>query len=590
MHISKTKWSRFLYFEGAKFLFIVLLICLIIASVLGAYTPHLMGDLANNYDNNDDYYKSIYSLLILFIGAYLNRGLYQITVNKFVKLLVQHVRSNIYEKWLLSYDVQTHKDHVREKYPQGEVIARIISDTQSIRELITSGTFGIFIDLFFVISCLVSFISVNLISGFTLVITEVIAASLLLYGSKYMRTVFMRVRNARAQVFKTVANVVGGVKEAYYTEHGRYASKKGAIVFDDFLSKQLKSNFWDVSYYSLAESLYPLLLALVVVIFPYSNITEAAVIFIIVDLIQRSINPVKDIAGKVANVQRAMTGVIRVDEFLNDLDSSPSAHMEMEIKPVDFKKMEVHIPFYEYPKRGSKEQSFAISDVKFSGKRGELIGIAGISGCGKSTVLNVLAGNIIPKEVNIELYCGEHKEDHIVYTGQDFNKDLSFREQVGIVSQDSHIFSESLMFNISMQQDHTQEFDDFWLWVCEKVPYLQNWGLKPDDILDQNTLSMGQKQLIAAIRSSYLKKTVVLFDEISSGLDSELEEALREMVLLVQEFSLTIIVAHRLETIIGADKIIVMDQGKVSAIDKHENLIKTSEIYKEFMAELSHSH
>jgi len=589
MLTSKTKWSRFFYFQGIWYLASAIIFCLILSSVLGALTPRLIGDLAKNYDDTALYYDSIYLLLFLFVGAYLNRGLYQLAVNKFVKLLVQNVRTETYQKWLLSYDVQTHDDHVKEKYPQGEVLARVVSDTEAIRELITSGTFGIIIDIFFVVSCLVSFIGVNFISGVGLAITEVVASALLIYGSKYMRSVFMRVRKARGEVFRTVANVVGGLKEVYYTNHGRYASKKGEVVFDDFLYKQLKSNFWDASYYSLAESLYPLLLALVVIIFPYSRITEAAVIFVIVDLIQRSINPVKDIASKVANVQRALTGVVRVDEFLTDLESSPSARLNMEIKPVDFKKMEIKIPHYEYPKRNDKEESFAIQDVNFSGRRGELIGIAGLSGCGKSTVLNIIAGNVIPKDVTIELHCGEKIENHIIYTGQDFNKDLHYREQVGIVSQESHIFSESLMFNISMSQERTESFDNFWSWVYEKVPYLQHWGVNPEDNLDQATLSLGQRQLIAAIRSCYLKKTVVLFDEISSGLDSELEEALREMVLLVQEFSLTIIVAHRLETIIEADKIVIMDSGKVSAIGRHTELIESSNIYREFMAELSHS-
>ncbi len=590
MLTSKTKWSRFFLFEGANKFLAFIFVCLILSSILGALTPRLVGDLARNYDDTQKYYQSIYYLLALFLGAYVNRGLYQLCVNKFVKLLVQNVRGQTFQKWILSYDVQTQDNHVREKYPQGEVLARVISDTEAIRELITSGTFGIIIDLFFVISCLISFIGVNLIAGSVLTITEIVAACLLIYGSKYMRGIFMKVRKARGEVFKTVANVVGGLKEVYYTDHAKYASKKGEVVFDDFLFKQLKSNFWDASYYSLAESLYPILLALVVLIFPYSQITEAAVIFIIVDLIQRSINPVKDIASKVSNVQSALTGVQRVDEFLKDLESSPSAHMKMEIKPVDFKKMEVSIPFYEYPKSGGKEEPFAIRDVVFSGQRGELIGIAGLSGCGKSTILNIVAGNVIPEDVSIELFCGDKKEDHIIYTGKDFDEDLHYREQVGIVSQDSHIFSESLMFNITMEQENSERFENFWSWVFEKIPYLQHWGIGPLDILDQNALSLGQKQLIAAIRSCYLKKTVVLFDEISSGLDSELESALREMVLLVQEFSLTIIVPHRLETIISSDKIIIMDAGKVSAIGKHEALIQSSDIYKEFMTELSHSH
>src|SRR5690606_21628839 len=209
------------------------------------------------------------------------------------------------------------------------VIARIVSDTESMRELLTSGTFGIFIDIFFVGSCLISFIDLSAFTGGTLAIAEVAAALLLLWGSRRMREVFHAVSKARGVVQRTIANLVGGFSETYYNSHESYASKRGEIAFDDYLRKILKSNVWDAGYYSIAESLYPLLLCLMVFVFPYSGIREAALIFAIVDLIQRSIGPVKDIASKIANVQRASAGVMRLQEFLGDLDQVPSTPMEV---------------------------------------------------------------------------------------------------------------------------------------------------------------------------------------------------------------------------------------------------------------------
>jgi ABC-type multidrug transport system fused ATPase/permease subunit len=82
---------------------------------------------------------------------------------------------------------------------------------------------------------------------------------------------------------------------------------------------------------------------------------------------------------------------------------------------------------------------------------------------------------------------------------------------------------------------------------------------------------------------------VVLFDEISSGLDGELELALREMVRLIQINSLTFIVAHRLETITHADKIIVLDDGRVADSGTHDELMPRCDVYAQFLAELSHS-
>jgi ATP-binding cassette subfamily B protein len=114
-------------------------------------------------------------------------------------------------------------------------------------------------------------------------------------------------------------------------------------------------------------------------------------------------------------------------------------------------------------------------------------------------------------------------------------------------------------------------------------------GLNAFEKINPSQLSLGQKQLLAGVRACYLKKNIVFFDEISSALDSELEHALRVCILLIQEFSLTIIVAHRVETIMGANQILVMDKGRVTASGNHQELLQTSAVYQEFIRELSHS-
>jgi ATP-binding cassette subfamily B protein len=108
-------------------------------------------------------------------------------------------------------------------------------------------------------------------------------------------------------------------------------------------------------------------------------------------------------------------------------------------------------------------------------------------------------------------------------------------------------------------------------------------------VIKPNELSLGQRQLLAGVRACFLKKNVVFIDEISSALDSDLELALRKCILLIQEHSLTIIVAHRIETIIHANSILVMERGEILASGKHQELLKSSPVYQQFIQELSHS-
>lgn len=561
--------------------------CLIVSSFLGAMTPLKMRDLAANYESRDLYYTSIWQLFMIFMGVYLNRVFYQLGLNKYLQLLMQNTRSICYEKWLHAYDVKTKDSSRNERYPQGEVISRIMNDTESLRELMTSGTFGIFIDIFFVISSLSAFISLNETSGVAIAMAEIISALLLVWGSRYMRKIFMEVRKSRAEMSRLLSNMVGGIKETFYTRHENYASKRGAVVFQDFLKKMLTANVWDAGYYSTAESLYPLMLAFVVFLFPYSNITEAAIIFAIVDLIQRSIGPVKDVAAKIANIQRAYTGLTRIDEFLCDLDEDMSSAEHKPIGLLELKEVEINIQKFEYPRKKSQETKFALTNISFKATPGELVGIVGLSGCGKSTLLNIMAANIFPDEGEIKLIAKDGAS--LSFPGLGVRDTIHYREQVGIVSQDSHIFSDTVAFNICMRREIPEEFAPFWRMVEEKIPYILTWGIKPNELLNQRSLSLGQKQLLAAIRSCFLKKPVVLFDEISSGLDGELELALREMVRLIQINSLTFIVAHRLETITHADNIIVLDDGRVVDTGKHDDLMVRCEVYSQFLAELSHS-
>ena len=587
MNTLKIKWSNIFLFKGSAPYLVVTLLCLITSAILGFYLPRMIAELGRTYSDGTLFYATLKNLGLLFLGIYINRVGYQLAINKYIEYLSAFVRNLCFSEWVRSYELVTEdnsKKKDKDKYPLGEVISRIINDTEALRELVTSGTFGILIELFFVISCLVGFIQMNKTTGWGMTIFLVLTTGALIWGSKYMRTIFLKVRNSRGDLSRTVANVVGGVNETYYLNHFRYASRKSAKAFDDFLHKILISNIWDASYYSVAESLYPLLLLFIVIIFPYSNITEAAIILALVDLVQRAIKPVKNISSQVANIQRAYSGIIRIEEFVGDLQrnwQSPKITDAIVKVAQSFEKLEVSIPYFKYP-----NGDFFIKDINFEAKQGSLVGIIGLSGSGKSTVLKILSGEMLPDKFEISIHSNDVA---LAYNGKNVDSLEKYRRNISLVAQDSHIFSETLFFNITFSMVRPDDFDEFWSWITNHIPYLKSWEISPETKLDQNTLSLGQKQLVAAIRACYLKRSVVLFDEISSALDSSLEEALRNVVLLLQEHSLTIIVAHRIETLVAADQIIIMDKGLMKGRGTHSELVNENKLYQEFLKELSHS-
>ena len=247
------------------------------------------------------------------------------------------------------------------------------------------------------------------------------------------------------------------------------------------------------------------------------------------------------------------------------------------------KELELKIERFEYPSNDNAE-AFVLKDIQLSAKQGELIGIVGQSGCGKSTMLKILATDIITEQASISLLC--QSGERLNFSGGNQKHLLEYKSQVSIVSQESHVFSSSVQFNISLSYHEQPEIKEFWEQVEKEIPYVKKWGLKLNDQIVPKELSLGQKQLLSALRSCYLTKPIVLFDEISSGLDSELEEALRKLVLWIQKNSLTFIVAHRIETIIHANQILVLRGGEVVGQGCHKEMLASSAPYQEFISQL----
>lgn len=584
MSFLKSNLLNYIYLPHKKHLILSILVAVALSAFLGFMTPRLISNLYESYKLGGDTDGAIKLLVALFLGEYLVSAMYQLSVNRYVQFLLSHIRNNSYRRWILSFENAGAGQYGDQKYPMGEVLSRILTDTEAVIEMVSTGSFRIFIDFAFIISCLIGFIKLNTVSGITLIIAEVLACVVLIVGSKKMAKVYMEVRKSTGIMSRMIANLSGGFRFTYFHPQFHYASKKGYASFEDFLKKQLKANVWDASYFSLAESLFPILLALLVMIFPYSQIVEMAVLAAIIDLIQRSIAPIKEIAGKISSIQRARTGIIRIEEFNTDLDTLPRTSFDSKSQRLELKTLELKVEHFEYDKK-DQDNDFSLDDIHIKGKAGQLIGIVGQSGCGKSTILKMLATDIVSDEVKIDYLAQSGEEIH--FSGAELEKLFQYKSQVGIVSQDSHVFSSSLRFNIAMSDAESEKFYEFWTMVKEQIAYLKKWDLDPEQDLKPKELSLGQKQLTCALRSCYLAKPIVLFDEISSGLDSELEDALKQLVLLIQKNSLTIIVAHRIETILNADEIIVMSHGKIVGKDSHENLMKNSVPYQEFIAQLN---
>ena len=201
--------------------------------------------------------------------------------------------------------------------------------------------------------------------------------------------------------------------------------------------------------------------------------------------------------------------------------------------------------------------------------------LVGHSGAGKSTILN-----LIPRFYNIN--NGDIKiDDQSIYNSTIF----SLRKSISLVSQDTTLFDDTINNNIkyaNLDASDKEVFEaakfSFANEFIEKLPK------KYDTIIGENgvRLSGGEKQRLSIARAILKKSPIILLDEATSSLDAETENKIQKAIAFLTKGRTTVVIAHRLSTILNSDKIYVIDEGKVVGEGKHDDLLNSSEVYKNF--------
>jgi len=216
-----------------------------------------------------------------------------------------------------------------------------------------------------------------------------------------------------------------------------------------------------------------------------------------------------------------------------------------------------------------------LKDVNLNINGGRMSALVGHSGSGKSTILN-----LIPRFYNIN--SGDIKIDNQSIYKTKIN---SLREKISLVSQDTTLFDDTIKNNIAyanMDATDNEIIEAAKLSFSEE--FINDLPNKYDTIIGENgvRLSGGEKQRISIARAMLKKSPIILLDEATSSLDSETEEKIQNAINILTKNRTTIVIAHRLSTILNSDKIFVVENGKIIASGKHENLLEESSQYKSF--------
>ena len=255
-----------------------------------------------------------------------------------------------------------------------------------------------------------------------------------------------------------------------------------------------------------------------------------------------------------------------IDQKNNIYDSNDAVPLKIKESGIKFKEVSFS---YEL------EDGKTLNSVNLEFQGGKMTSLVGHSGSGKSTILN-----LIPRFYDIQ--SGDISiDDQSIYK----SSIKSIRDEISMVSQETTLFDDTIKNNIKYSNRNATDEE---IYLAAKLSFSEEFILKLpkkfETLIGENgvRLSGGEKQRLSIARAMLKKSSIILLDEATSSLDSDTESKIQEALKTLTKDKTTIVIAHRLSTILNSNNIYVIDAGKVVESGKHQDLMKKSELYKNF--------
>ncbi|MBE7020955.1 MAG: ABC transporter ATP-binding protein [Ruminococcaceae bacterium] len=270
------------------------------------------------------------------------------------------------------------------------------------------------------------------------------------------------------------------------------------------------------------------------------------------------------------NMTRASASFKRVSEVFTTESTLKNIK-----NPIITEKLSGNVTFKDVSfKYSSTQKEYVLKNVSFEAKKGEVIAVVGGTGSGKTTLVQ-----LIPRLFDVT-------EGELLIDGVDIKEyDIDFlRENIGVVLQKNTLFSGSVSENLRWGNEHaTDEEIEFFARAAQAHEFITAFPDGYNTYIDQGgaNLSGGQRQRLCIARAMIKRPAILILDDSTSAVDTATERNIRESFNTVLKDTTTFIIAQRISSVRDADKIVVMNNSTVEAVGTHEELLKTSETYRE---------
>ena len=458
-----------------------------------------------------------------------------------------------------------------EKNKTGVLVARMTSDMQSLNEFAREGASSILTSLLTIFGATIAVFLVDVqLSLLSFLILPLLGIATKIFRNHADKT-YWSVREWIGQVLSSLQEGISGVRiiQAYADE------SKQLKRFKEVNNEHLKANMQSAKN--------------IAIYFPFLEISRvtsiAVVIWFAAARIEQGTLTVGELVALLFYLNYFFDPLIQLS-FNYDLLRSAGSSMKkvfsiLDEEPVLSKTgtLSPEVDSNNVIKFENVEFSYGretvLHDVSFSIDRGEKIAIVGETGAGKSTIAKLILRFYLPNKGDVKFY-GES------------SKDISqkwARKNIAYVPQESFLFRGSIRDNLIYSNPEKIDLKS----ELENIGLI-DWFERYEDGLEQDVgerganVSAGERQFIALLRAVLAKRQIIVFDEATANLDIESESSILDATDTLLDYQTSVVIAHRLETILNAEKILVMSEGKLVGFDNHETLLANNEIYQQLFS------
>lgn len=572
--ITKELIARILgYLKPYKWQFLLVILALAVSAVLGLMPAAVTGKIVDEIISAPD---SIRRLVILLVAAFLLLALGQI-----ISVLEQYINSWISQMIIrdMRNQMYDHLQHMPHSFftdeKQGDIITRMNSDINSVSTVI-SGTLTSIVSNVLVIATSVFYM---FYTDWRLAIVGLVIIPLLIIPTRVVgRKRWELVAEASEkqdeinQHIDETLSVSGSLLVKLFTKE-KQEYKKFSRVNDEVTKitvKERRAGSWFHVFLGMFIQIAPLLIYFAgAFLMIYGGDTALTVggISVIVALVNRLYQPVRMLLNIGVDFVRSLALFSRIFEYFDKkqdiVDPENPQTPDMENCYIEFKDVE-------FSYKGGKP---VLKGVSFKVPKGKMYAIVGASGAGKSTIINmiprlydVLSGSVSVAGTNVKEFSLEY-----------------LRQNIGTVTQDTYLFNGTILENLLYaKEDATKEEIEKACKIANIHDFIMSLPNGYNTVVGNRGLKLsgGEKQRVSIARVVLKDPKILILDEATSSLDSISENLIQSALERIMEGRTSLVIAHRLTTVLSADCIMVLENGKISQKGTHEELLETSETYK----------